>query len=164
LATNPTNPPPQAPPPRPDPLAKLRQFLAPEIRQQLVSVEGDAQRVMVRIKGAGMFPSGSAALADRFAPLMQRIGEALRDEEGRVLVLGHSDNQPIRTARFPSNFALSQARAEAVLNVIRAAEGRVPARFGAEGRADQEPIASNATAEGREANRRIEVVLLRGVN
>lgn len=155
---------PDAPPPRPDAVQVFRRFLEPEIRAGLVEVSGDAQRVLVRIKGTGMFASASATLDPRFHSLMQRIGEALRDEPGRVLVLGHSDSVPIRTARFPSNFHLSQARAESVLEMIAAAEGRNRARFSAEGRADQEPIADNRTPEGREANRRIEVVLLRGVN
>jgi type VI secretion system protein ImpK len=80
-----------------------------------------------------------------------------------VLVIGHSDNQPIRTVRFPSNFHLSQARAEAASTVIAAATGNT-ARFSVEGRADAEPIADNRTADGREENRRIEVVLMRGTN
>lgn len=158
----PPPPPPPAPntPPRPDALATLRQFLAPEIQQNLVTVEGDAQRILVRIKGSGMFPSASATLDPRFNDLMRRIGEALRTEPGRVQVLGHSDNQPIRSTRFPTNFALSQARAESAMAMIVAANG-TPARFSAQGKADSDPVASNATPEGREQNRRIEVLLLR---
>ncbi|RVT98815.1 type VI secretion system protein TssL [Rhodovarius crocodyli] len=156
----PPPPPPPNTPPRPDALATMRQFLAPEIQQNLVTVEGDAQRILVRIKGAGMFPSASATLDPRFHDLMRRIGEALKIEPGRVQVLGHSDNQPIRSARFPTNFALSQARAEAAMAMIVAANGQ-PQRFTAQGKADSDPVASNATAEGREQNRRIEVVLLR---
>jgi type VI secretion system protein ImpK len=120
--------------------------------------------MLVRIKGTGMFASASATLEPRFRSLMERIGEALRDEPGRVLVLGYSDNVPIRTARFPSNTALSLARAASVLDLIARAEGRNRARFTAEGRGEQDPIGDNRTPEGREANRRIEVVLLRGVN
>ena len=157
----PAPPPPANAPARPDALATLRRFLAPEIAQGLVSVEGDAQRLLVRIRNRGMFPSGSATLDPRFGDLLRRIGEGLREEPGRVQVQGHSDNQPIRTVRFPSNFALSLARAEAAMVPIVAANG-TPARFTAEGRADAEPLATNATAEGREENRRIEVVLLRG--
>lgn len=153
-----------APPPRPDVVQVLRQFLQPEIAAGLVEVSGDAQRMLVRIKGTGMFASASATLEPRFRSLMERIGEALRDEPGRVLVLGYSDNVPIRTARFPSNTALSLARAESVLDLIARAEGRNRARFTAEGRGEQDPIGDNRTPEGREANRRIEVVLLRGVN
>jgi type VI secretion system protein ImpK len=159
---------PPAPPPPPPPQAQradasgsLRRFLAPEIARRIVTVESDAQRLMVRISNPGMFASGSATLNPEFEPLMRRIGEALKEEPGAVQVLGHSDNQPIRTVRFRSNAALSQARAEAALTVIQRANGD-PSRFMAEGRADSEPIASNATAEGREANRRIEIVLRRG--
>ncbi len=77
-------------------------------------------------------------------------------------VIGHSDNQPIRSARFPSNFHLSAARAEAAKAIVMQAEGRTPARFTSEGRGEAEPIAPNTTAEGREENRRIEVLLNRG--
>jgi len=155
-------PPPPAfvPPPRPDFLLTLREFLKPEIDQGLLSVFGDARSVTVRIKGRGMFASGSATVEPRFVPMLQRIGEGLRIEPGRVMVIGHSDNQPIRTVRFPSNFHLSAARAEAAAAIIAAATGD-PGRFTVEGRADAEPIADNRTPEGREENRRIEVVLLR---
>ncbi|MBS7813319.1 type VI secretion system protein TssL, long form [Roseococcus pinisoli] len=160
----PPAPPPPPPPtatPAPDALPTLRQFLAPEIAQGLVTVEGDAQRILVRIRGRGMFPSASSTVAASFHDLLRRIGEALKIEPGRVLVQGHSDNQPIRTVRFPSNFALSLARAQEAANLIIAANG-TPARFTVEGKADAEPLAPNNTAEGREQNRRIEVILLRG--
>lgn len=145
----------------PDPGEAFRRFLAPEIQEGLLSVEADAQRVLVRINGRGMFASGSATLEPRFVTLLGRVGEALRAEPGRVTVLGHSDNVPIRTVRFPSNFELSAARADAARVVLAATTGQ-PDRFSAVGRADTEPLVSNATAEGRERNRRIEVVIVRG--
>jgi len=156
-------PPPPAfvPPPPPDFLVTLREFLRPEIEQGLLTVFGDGRSVTVRIKGRGMFASGSATVESRFVPMLQRIGQGLRTEPGRVMVIGHSDNQPIRTVRFPSNFHLSSARAEAAAAIIAAATGDA-GRFTVEGRADAEPISDNRTAEGREENRRIEVVLLRG--
>ncbi len=157
----PPPPPANVPPPPPDFLATLQQFLKPEIDQGLLTVFGDGRSITVRLKGTGMFASGSATLENRFIPILQRVGQGLRAEPGRVQVIGHSDNQPIRTVRFPSNFQLSAARAEAAAAVISAATGD-PSRFTTEGRADAEPIADNRTAEGREANRRIEVVLLRG--
>ena len=163
----PPAPPPPPPrtvaPPPPDFLMTLREFLKPEIDQGLLSVFGDGRSVTVRIKGRGMFASGSATVEPRFIPMLQRIGQGLRTEPGRVQVAGHSDNQPIRTVRFPSNFHLSAARAEAAAAIIAGATGD-PGRFTFEGRADAEPIADNRTAEGREENRRIEVVLLRGTN
>jgi type VI secretion system protein ImpK len=152
--------PPAPAPAQPDPAQRLRVFLEPEIREGLVEVSGDARRILVRITGSGMFASASATLADGFRPLMQRIGTALRDQPGAVLVTGHSDNQPIRSMRFPSNFQLSAARAAAALAAISAAEGESPQRFRAEGRGGAEPIADNATPAGRERNRRIDVTVL----
>jgi type VI secretion system protein ImpK len=159
----PPPPAPDAPPPAPGPLDRLRAFLAPEIREGLVAVDGTDAAPLIRIRGRGMFPSASDQLVASFNPLMTRIGEALREERGQVLVIGHSDNQPIRTVRFPSNYALSAARAESAKAAILRGLGD-PRRIAAEGRADSEPIASNATAEGREANRRIEVLLRREGN
>jgi type VI secretion system protein ImpK len=158
----PPPPPPPPPPPEagPDQITRIRTFLAPEIRDGLVSVVGTPQTIVVRIKVTGMFGSGSATVTQRFIPILERIGSALRDEPGAVMVLGHSDSQPIRTVQFPSNWHLSQARAEAALVPLGRGIGD-PARLKAEGRADAEPIADNATAEGREQNRRIELVLPR---
>jgi type VI secretion system protein ImpK len=107
-----------------------------------------------------MFPSGNATVQPAFVRILERIGSALKEEQGSVQVLGHSDNQPIRTVRFPSNFHLSTSRAEAAREIILRTLGE-PGRIKAEGRADSEPVADNATAEGRDENRRIEVVLRR---
>lgn len=157
----PPKPPAAAPAAAPDAVDKLRQFLAPEIAEGLVVVEGDAQRLLIRVMARGMFESGSAELQPRFVTLLGRIGQALRDEPGKVMVLGHSDNQPIRTVRFPSNFQLSAARADSAKSVLAGAAGQ-PDRFASAGRADTEPLAPNDTPEGREKNRRIEIVLTRG--
>mgnify|MGYP002622027504 CR=1 FL=1 len=156
----PAPPPPSAAPARPDVLERLRTFLAPEIAAHQVVVAGDAQMVMVRVRNRGVFASGSATPDPRFRNLLERIGQALREEPGRIFVLGHTDSQPIRTVRFPSNFHLSVARAEAVRDLLGAVLGD-PSRVAAEGRADTEPLAPNTTAEGREENRRIEILLMR---
>jgi type VI secretion system protein ImpK len=152
-------PPPPAPP-EPTVLDRLRTFLKPEIDQGLVSVLGTVSTPVVRIRNGGMFPSGSATLQPAFTPLLERIGTALRSEPGPVQVIGYTDNQPIRTVQFPSNFQLSAARAQAARAVVANSIG-TPSRVVAEGRADADPIGSNATAEGREQNRRIEIVLHR---
>lgn len=149
-----------APSTTPDLVDKFRKFLEPEIKQGLVVVEGDAQRVLIRVLARGMFSSGSADIQPPFDALLQHIGEPLRSEPGRVSVLGHSDNQAIRTVRFPSNFQLSAARAEAARVVLANATAQ-PERFTSVGRADTEPLTTNDTAEGRERNRRIEIVLSR---
>ncbi len=160
-------PPPPPPPAEPGVLDKLRTFLKPEIDAGMVVVLGDDNTPIVRIRNRGvspgapvMFGSGSATVQQAFVPLLQRIGSALKQEEGSVQVLGHSDNQPIRTVQFPSNLELSKARAEAARAVILRTLAE-PDRIRAVGRADVEPVETNDTAAGRDANRRIEVVLRR---
>jgi len=149
-----------APPPEPSALDKLRQFLKPEIDQGLVEVIGTPAQPLVRIIGRNMFASGSATLTASFKPLLERIGLALKEEAGPVKVVGYTDDQPIRTIAFPSNFQLSTARAQAASTLIGASIGDA-SRLTVEGRADADPIAPNTTPEGRERNRRIEVVLNR---
>jgi type VI secretion system protein ImpK len=155
--------PPVVDPPQPaqeEQLQRITAFLQAEIDEGLVTVFQDANTITVRMKGAGMFGSGSDALKPDFKAPLARVAAALNDTAGPVLVAGHSDSQPIRSARFPSNQHLSLARAESVLKTL-AATVADPTRLKAEGRADKEPIAPNATAEGRAANRRIEIVLVR---
>jgi type VI secretion system protein ImpK len=151
----PPPPPPQAIAPEP-----LYVFLKPEIDQGLVTVLGDHAMPIVRIHNTGLFASGSATVAQSYVRLLERIGEALKAEKGPVTVDGYTDNQPIHTVQFPSNFQLSTSRAEAARTIIVRALGD-PGRVTARGHADADPVASNATPEGREQNRRIEVVLRR---
>ena len=156
----PATPAPPPPPAAPSALVQqLHRFLEPEIKAGLVEVLENAQTVTVRLAGRTMFGSGEATLATSYRSLLQRIGESLDKEKGRILVNGYTDNQPIRTARFPSNFQLSQARADAVAALLlpRLAD---PKRLVAQGKADADPIATNATPEGRQQNRRTEIVLV----
>lgn len=148
------------PPPEPTVLDRLRKFLQPEIDQGLVEVTGTVGQPLIRITGRGMFASGAATVQPSFKPLLDRIGLALKEEPGSVQVIGYTDDQPIRTIAFPSNFQLSAARAQAASAIIATTVGD-KSRLAAEGRADADPIASNATPEGRERNRRIEIVLNR---
>src|SRR5262249_61625618 len=138
-APPPPAPPPPPPPPEPTTLDKLRQFLKPEIGQGLVEVLGTPAQPLVRITGKGMFASGSATLTPSFKPLLDRIGLALKEEEGPVKVIGYTDDQPIRTIAFPSNFQLSLARAETASKIIATTIGD-PKRLTAAGRADADPI------------------------
>jgi type VI secretion system protein ImpK len=149
-----------AAPPPPKPAAaqpRLAGFLQPEIAAGLVQVQDLADRSVVTIKGDGFFEPGSAVIAAAVMPLLGRIGQALNDTPGNVLISGHTDNQPIRTLRFPSNWHLSQARADAVKAELGSKVK--PERMRAEGRADGEPLADNSNPQGRSKNRRVEVTL-----
>ncbi len=147
-----------APPPAAVP--RLATFLEAEIRAGLVAVHDLEDRSVVTIRGDGTFRPGSATLEESVLPLLRRIGEALREVPGAVLVTGHTDNVPIRSARFPSNWHLSVERAESVRALL--ANLVAADRLGAEGRADAEPVAGNATAAERARNRRVEITLYRG--
>jgi type VI secretion system protein ImpK len=150
-------PPPPPPVVEPEPLYV---FLKPEIDQGLVTVLGTHAMPIVRIRNSGMFASGSAVVSAKYVSLLKRIGEALKREKGPVDVVGYTDNQPIHTVQFPSNYQLSKARADAARAIIVEDLGD-PGRVTAEGRADADPLAPNTTAEGRDQNRRIEVTLRR---
>jgi type VI secretion system protein ImpK len=145
-----------SPPPAAQP--RLAKFLAPEIRQGLVNVVDEEGRSVVTLLGDGVFTPGSATVSSAFIPTLTRIADALNSVPGKVLITGHTDNVPIRSLRFPSNWYLSRERARAVMQIL--AEKVTPAsRLSAEGRADSEPIASNDTPEGRARNRRVEIAV-----
>ena len=150
-----------APPPPPPPAAapRLANFLKGEVEQGLVQVRDLSDRSIVIIKGDGFFEPGSSEIADRTKPLLARIAEGLKATPGTVLITGHTDNQPIRTLRYPSNWHLSQDRANAVKSLL-VDSGIKAERMRAEGRADAEPVESNATPAGRARNRRVEITLI----
>jgi len=157
-----TAPPPVQPPPNANQdefRRELRRFLDPQIRQGLVAVIEEPNQTTIRIRGDGLFDSGKAQVKPAFQPLLQQIGKELNTVEGRVLVTGHSDNVPIRTLQFPSNWHLSKARADSVVQILAASTNN-PGRFISEGRSDTEPVAPNDTPQNRALNRRVDIILL----
>jgi type VI secretion system protein ImpK len=154
-------PAPPPPPPEPENPTVFFKFLEPEIKEGLVTVDENAQRILVRISGDGMFASGSDKLDPQFVPLMERIGKALQDQPGNAVITGHTDNVPIKKSlRFPSNYHLSVARAETVKAIVLK-ELQDPSRVTSEGRGENEPVADNSTPEGRKKNRRIELIVFK---
>lgn len=140
--------------------SRIARFLAPEIRERLVTVEEDAQTVRVRTTVGQLFESGSDALENGRETLFHRIGRAIEAERGLVLIEGHADNDRVATVRFPDNMALSEARAETVGKLIRN-DLSDPGRVSTKGLGENVPIASNDTAEGKSQNRRVEIIVPR---
>jgi type VI secretion system protein ImpK len=136
----------------------LKQLLAPQEAARTLAVEEDGGRTTVTFLAPDLFASGSAALNAAALDTVSRVAEAVRRVPGRVLVTGHTDDQPIRSLRFQDNFALSQARADTVAELLRRGldvAGRVRAR----GVGSTEPrYRPESTAENRARNRRVEIV------
>ncbi|WP_040576888.1 type VI secretion system protein TssL, long form [Methylophaga lonarensis] len=142
---------------------EFKEALAEEIEQGLISVENLHNRIIIRIQEQGSFQSGDAALSPAFMPILKKIHDVLAETEGMIAVAGHTDDVPIRTARFRSNWELSTSRATSVVHELLSYE-QIPAkRFFLEGYADTQPLAPNDSAENRAKNRRVEIVVLKGL-
>lgn len=139
--------------------AQLQQQLIREIEQDLVEVETVEDKVIIRIKENGSFPSGSATLMNDFLPTMERITEEVASLDGRVVVNGHTDDVPISTARFRSNWELSSARAVSVLQFMLQSGLLRENQMEVKGLADTKPLVANDSEENRAINRRVELVI-----
>ena len=138
--------------------AGLRDYLQNEISAGLVDVKDVQQGEVVVIGGDGLFGSGSAEVRTDSVPVLLAIAGALNKVPGRVMITGHTDSIPIRSIRYPSNWHLSEARANAVRQLLTT---QVAAdRLSAEGLADTRPVVPNDTAANRAQNRRVEIMLL----
>lgn len=145
-------------PPAPAAKPRLAGFLMDEVNKGWVTVLDDENKSVVTIRGDSLFAPGSADISDQYTSLLMRIADALNGVPGQIQIIGHSDNVPIRSVRFPSNYHLSKARAVSVMQLL--AQKVVPVnRMSADGRADSEPIAPNDTAANRAKNRRVEITL-----
>ncbi len=141
---------------------EIKKELQAEVAQGLLDVETDMQRVILRIQEKGAFPSGSASLQKQFEPVMGRIATLLTKTSGSIVIAGHTDNIPIKTARFRSNWELSAARSVTVMHFLRSIVDINESRFLVEGHADSKPLEPNDTAGGRARNRRVEIVIVKG--
>jgi type VI secretion system protein ImpK len=139
----------------------LARQLAAEIQRGELEVSEIGNASVIVLKSDDLFGSGSARLNAALHPLIARIAGALDDVPGAVVITGHTDDVPIRTARYPSNWELSTERARSVVTLM-AARLRDPARLRAEGLADSEPLAPNDSAASRARNRRVAIVLRGG--
>ena len=129
------------------------------LREVEVSDAGGAS--VITLKADELFASGSARLSGALHPVILKVAEALDRVPGTVVVTGHTDDVPIRSARFPSNWELSTERARSVVALI-ASRMRDTSRLRAEGLADSEPLAPNDGAASRAKNRRVAIIVRAG--
>jgi type VI secretion system protein ImpK len=143
--------PPPPPPPTPAPPPRI---------DACVEAIPTANLIVLRLCDSITFEPGQAIVKETFKPVAAKIVAYLNEQPGKIKVVGHTDNVPIKNVRFPSNFHLSVERANAVAALIKAGlsdSGRVEV----EGKGPDVPIAANSTPEGRARNRRVEVMIAR---
>jgi chemotaxis protein MotB len=144
--------------------ARLTKLLAQEVAAGHIPPGGMTMRItpdglVISLHEAGFFSSGSAEVRDASIPMLSILAKTL--PAGSLRVEGHTDNVPIHTAQFASNWELSTARSTAIARLLLQHGPINPANLSVAGYAEFHPIASNATANGRTLNRRVDIILLR---
>jgi len=138
---------------------RIRSALAKEVEAGGLTVGTKGDFIVVEINNLLLFQSGRADAKPEFQPIAADIAAALEPERGPIRIVGHTDNvKPRKSSPFKSNFDLSVARAKAV-ETMMAPKFSDPSRLTVDGKGEDEPIADNATAEGRARNRRVDVMI-----
>lgn len=137
---------------------QLTAFLDPEIRSGEVVLLKINGKTVIRIMSKGFFASGSDKIMTQYYPLLDRISQALATVSDRIVVVGHTDSSPIFSAKYPSNWDLSKARALSVVEMLTGNK-RISATIVSEGRADTQPMVANDSPEHKSMNRRVEIIL-----
>lgn len=140
---------------------EVEQAMSGLVQQKLIAVRRHGLWVEVEIRTDILFPSGVATLAPDAGSVLRQLAETLRPFPNPIRVEGHTDNRPISTSAFPSNWELSSARAASVVHLFTET-GLAPARLAVIGLGEYRPAQSNSTPEGRNANRRVLLVILSG--
>jgi len=143
---------------------ELATALSKEIAAGVLEIETAGRKITLRIKEHGTFASGSAQIAPEFKPVLKIIRQQLREIEGGIVVEGHTDDDPIATQRFRSNWALSSARAVSVAHGLFEDPEIDQQRFTIAGYAETRPLVSNANGAGKARNRRVEVIVNQGLD
>ncbi len=133
------------------------------VRQGQVKVTQSARGITVEINASTLFPSGEATLQPATAQALAAVAKVLASTDNPIQVEGHTDDLPIKSPVYPSNWELSSARAAAVVRLL-SEQGVPPGRMVAIGYADNKPLDTNASAEGRARNRRVNVLILNKVD
>ncbi|MBF0480172.1 MAG: OmpA family protein [Desulfovibrionaceae bacterium] len=137
----------------------LVKVLGKEMKAQEVHIQQSPEKIEINLVEKLLFHTASAEITPEGKELLLKVGSALARIDGkRIYVVGHTDNVPISTL-YPSNWELSTARACSVIRFLTDKDKIAPNLFYALGRADQQPVADNATEEGRAQNRRVEILI-----
>jgi chemotaxis protein MotB len=141
-------------------IQQIRGILAEEDLVDEVKLSMQKDGISIEISTPFLFQPAKAELRARSKPILDHLAAALGRLQSEIRVEGHTDNVPINSDTFPSNWELSTARALSIVKYFQAA-GIAPKRLAAVGYGEFRPVASNATPEGRKANRRVEILVRR---
>jgi chemotaxis protein MotB len=139
---------------------RLKSRLLAALDGNLISIDALPDRVLIRINEQASFPSGSAALKPGFEPVLKLIAAALVDIDAQFVVAGHTDNVPLHSGLYRSNWELSAARATSVVHALLSDPRLKANQFHIEAYADTQPLDSNETTSGRAMNRRVEIGII----
>ncbi len=139
---------------------ELERALAAEIKRNEVALRLQDDGLVVSLREAGFFASGSATLKPGGEAAFARVATILQEHACAVRIEGHTDTVPIHTAQFASNWELSTARATELVKTLIEGHGLAADRLSAAGYAEYHPVASNDSEKGRQMNRRVDVVIL----
>ncbi len=137
-------------------------FLHEKGAEDKVNLQIGSRGLVISLKDTEFFNSGSATVRPESMPLLGNIAEAIGKYSNSIRIEGHTDNVPIQTPQFRSNWELSTARATNIVHDLINSYGISPDRLSAVGYGEYRPIADNSTAEGRQKNRRVDIVVLSG--
>jgi chemotaxis protein MotB len=137
----------------------LVKALDQEISSGVLDLVMETDSIRVRIREHDTFPSGSAVLQRQFLPVLDKMSSILKDVEGRIIVAGHTDNIPIASRSFASNWVLSSVRAANVVHYLAEVQEADASKMEIRAYADTQPISDNESAENRALNRRIEIIV-----
>ncbi|NQV46584.1 MAG: OmpA family protein [Rhodospirillaceae bacterium] len=137
----------------------FKKAIAEEISNALANVEEVENGVVIRFPAKIAFPSGGERLTPEFIGALTKMVDVLENTDGDITVAGHTDDRPISTERFRSNWDLSAARANSVIHFLLENTNIDAGRLGAIGYADSRPLALNDTEDNRAGNRRVEIII-----
>ena len=140
---------------------QMSEYIKENNLESSITLRLDERGLLVRFMDDVLFESGKADLTPKAREIINKVSEIIRQNNKNIRVEGHTDNVPINTFRFPSNWELSTTRAVNVVKYLIEERGIEAKRMSASGYSDQHPVDDNDTSEGRQKNRRVDMVILR---
>ena len=139
---------------------ELEKLLSPEIQRREVALRIEPDGLIISLREVGFFDSGSAQIKSQAMGAVHRVATFLKARDCALRIEGHTDNVPIHTASFASNWELSTARATGLVKLLVESEGFAPERLSAAGYGEFHPVADNASVAGQQLNRRVDIVVV----